>query len=59
MGDTTLSIATMSQCRLSGLWALNLILGPASEKKSINLGVMSTGTTKLIQGWETGTMNKR
>lgn len=39
MRDCELPVATMSQCRLSGLGGLNLILGPATEKRSINLGV--------------------
>lgn len=59
MGDSELPIATMCQHRLSGLWALNLILGTVSEKKTYKSWSVSTGTTKLIRGWETGTMNKR
>lgn len=47
MGDSELPIATMCQHRLSGLWALSLILGPASEKISINLGVC----LRELQNW--------
>lgn len=35
MGDGELPIAALSQGRLLGLWALNLILGPAIVKEDL------------------------